>query len=426
MSSPDDQDSDSTRNNNRRNFLTFAGSTLLASMVPRWFEKNAQAGTWVKIPSATGSPLTWRKLTVGATSSQIGVARISAGTSHSVILRSDGAVLTTGYNGDGYNYLGQLGTAVEGTRSTYAQATGLSTACAVVAGLYHTLALRADGRIFGCGDSFYGAIGTGLVSAFNTTFVQATGISNAIAMAAGWYMSVALRSDGLVFAAGQNMYGQLGNNSTVNKLTFVQALGISNAVAVSTSDKHAVALRADGLVFSTGENLAGAFGNNSVVSKSTYVQATGISNAIAIAAGAGFTLALRSDGMVFGSGGNGNGQIGQNSTVDRSTFVQAVGISNAVAVAAGVSHGLALRADGLIFATGYNIYGTLGDNSTIARSSFVQASGISNAIAIAAGNHYSLALRSDGALFACGLNDYCMYGDGTALFRSTFVKVTTP
>ena len=35
---------------------------------------------------------------------------------------------------------------------------------------------------------------------------------------------VALRSDGLVFASGYNNYGQLGDNSTVDKKTYVQAV----------------------------------------------------------------------------------------------------------------------------------------------------------------------------------------------------------
>ena len=92
-------------------------------------------------------------------------------------------------------------------------------------------------------------------------------------IAAGVRHSLALRSDGLVFASGNNNLGQLGNNSIVDKLTYVQALGVSNVVALAAGVRHSLALRSDGLVFACGYNYWGQLGNNSTVRESTYVQA---------------------------------------------------------------------------------------------------------------------------------------------------------
>jgi alpha-tubulin suppressor-like RCC1 family protein len=49
-------------------------------------------------------------------------------------------------------------------------------------------------------------------------------VSSVVALAAGGMYSLALRSDGLVFASGDNTKGQLGVNSTVSKKTYVQAV----------------------------------------------------------------------------------------------------------------------------------------------------------------------------------------------------------
>ena len=85
---------------------------------------------------------------------------------------------------------------------------------------------------------------------------------------------MALRSDGLVFAAGYNDTGQLGESSLTSRSTFVQSTGISNAIAVASGYSHTVALRSDGLVFACGANANGQFGDNSV-SEPTYLCAGG-------------------------------------------------------------------------------------------------------------------------------------------------------
>ena len=87
------------------------------------------------------------------------------------------------------------------------------------------------------------------------------------------FFTIALRSDGLVFGTGTNTNGQLGDNTVTSRLTFVQAIGISNAIAVAAGQYHSVALRSDGLVFTTGDNTEGALGINSTLGKSTFVQA---------------------------------------------------------------------------------------------------------------------------------------------------------
>ena len=54
-----------------------------------------------------------------------------------------------------------------------------------------------------------------------------------VAIAGGGYHSLALKSDGTVWAWGYNGYGQLGDGSTTNRLTPVPVSGLTGVVAIA-------------------------------------------------------------------------------------------------------------------------------------------------------------------------------------------------
>jgi len=74
--------------------------------------------------------------------------------------------------------------------------------------------------------------------------------------------------------------------------------GLTNALAVAAGWSHSLALKSDGAVVAWGDNSIGQ----------TTIPA-GLTNVTAIAAGEAYSLALKSDGTVIGWGYNGNGQI---------------------------------------------------------------------------------------------------------------------
>jgi hypothetical protein len=75
------------------------------------------------------------------------------------------------------------------------------------------------------------------------------------------YDSLALKSDGTVWAWGYNAYGQLGNGTYTNSNTPVRVPELSNIVAISGGFLHAVALKSDGTVWAWGYNYTGQLGN---------------------------------------------------------------------------------------------------------------------------------------------------------------------
>ena len=58
-----------------------------------------------------------------------------------------------------------------------------------------------------------------------------------------------------MLAWGRNNYGQLGDGTTSNRLWPVQVQGLSGVVAVAAGSGHSLALSSDGTVWAWGSNL---------------------------------------------------------------------------------------------------------------------------------------------------------------------------
>ncbi|HJL51102.1 MAG TPA: fibronectin type III domain-containing protein, partial [Arenicellales bacterium] len=164
------------------------------------------------------------------------------------------------------------------------------------------------------------------------------------------YHSLALATDGTVYAWGLNNEGQLGDNSTTNRSTPVKVLDgaysgttylgddSDNKITAISAGSHSVALAADGTVYAWGSNNEGQLGDNSTTARATpvkvqdgtysgttYLGDDSDNKIIAISAGMYHSVALATDGTVYAWGRNDEGQLGNSSTTDSSTPVKVVG-----------------------------------------------------------------------------------------------------
>ena len=80
-----------------------------------------------------------------------------------------------------------------------------------------------------------------------------SGLTGVVAIAGGYYHSLAVKSDGTVWAWGYNGAGQLGDGTTTNRLTPVPVSGLTGVVAIAGGGCDSLALKSDGTVWAWGE-----------------------------------------------------------------------------------------------------------------------------------------------------------------------------
>ena len=98
-------------------------------------------------------------------------------------------------------------------------------------------------------------------------------------VAAGDLHSLALRSDGTVWAWGGNERGQLGDGTTDDRHRPVQVIGLDHVRTIVTCYYHNLALRTDGTVWAWGGNDHGQLGDGTAEDRPRPVQVRGVKDA---------------------------------------------------------------------------------------------------------------------------------------------------
>jgi alpha-tubulin suppressor-like RCC1 family protein len=276
----------------------------------------------------------------------------------------------------------------------------------------HSLALTTDGLLWAWGSNGSGQLGDG-TTADRLAPVPGPSLSSLSAMASGYSHNLALTSDGSVWAWGFNYYGQLGDGTSANRSLPYAVTGVgTGALGVAAGDYHSLAIKADRTVLAWGLNSNGQLGDGTTTSRATPAAVSGLASVLQVASRGTHSLALKTDGTVVAWGNNASGQLGDGSRTQRTTAVAVSTLSGVTAIAAGAAHSLALTTGGSVWAWGYNYYGQLGDGSRTDRLTPVRVSGLTGVVAIAAAGNHSFALRSDGTIWAWGYNGYGQLGLG--------------
>ncbi len=287
------------------------------------------------------------------------------------------------------------------------------------AGLFHTMAIKSDGTLWGWGDNEYGQIGDG-TKLNKLSPVQIGSSDRWVSIATGSYHTMAIESDGTLWGWGNNQYGKLGDGTSEDKISPVQ-IGTDNTwVAVSAGNHHTIAIKSDGTLWGWGWNCFGQLGDGTRMDKLSPVLIGTENNWISISAGNDHTIALKSDGTLWAWGGNSIGQLGDGTTVDKLSPVQ-IGTDIWVSIAAGAWHSMALKSDGTLWAWGYNGYGQLGDGTNANKYSPVRVGRIGideNWIAVETGRFHTIAQKSDDTLWAWGRNAEGQFGNGKTLDKT--------
>ena len=232
------------------------------------------------------------------------VTAIAAGEFHSLFLKSDGSLWAMGYNGDGQ--LGD-GTTDNGNYETNRPEQIVpGNVTAIAAGGFHSLFLKSDGSLWAMGYNTYGQLGDGTYNQTNLPEQIVPG--NVTAIAAGGDHSLFLKSDGSLWAMGYNGDGQLGDGTYGNpsqnfSTNLPEQIVPGNVTAIAAGTDHSLFLKSDGSLWAMGDNGYGQLGDGTTNNTNLPEQIVP-GGVTAIAAGYWHSLFLKSDGSLWAMGDN--------------------------------------------------------------------------------------------------------------------------
>jgi alpha-tubulin suppressor-like RCC1 family protein len=315
-------------------------------------------------------------------------------------------------------------------------------------GFCFTILLKDDGTIWTSGYNAYGGLGQGNYDMEGDgRFVQVKApagqegyLTGIVDIAAGELNVVALKSDGTVYSWGD--FGLLGNGTQEGSTLPVQVISaegegfLTGIVKVYSGQKHTLALSSDGTLYAWGWNDYGAIGNEAAVEPNRAIrpmkvqapegQEGYLTDVVTAACGGSTNLALRSDGTVWNWGYNYTVERNLGTSYDEQVTqqrpIQVVDtdgssfMSDIIDVGAGDYHLLAARRDGQVYGWGYNATGALGfETDPMAQDYNIPTliPDFTDVVKVEGGAMFSLAIKSDGTVWSWGQNDSGQLGDGT-------------
>lgn len=258
--------------------------------------------------------ITCRKPSLVEALDSYSVRCVCAGDKFSLALTQWGGVLSWGDNS--YGQLGNGDMSVSMTdRPKQIRALSSKQIVQVAAGRVHCLALANDGEVFTWGGS--------LACQFDGTkhghvplpqlirYLLSVPLSR---IACGGYHSLCLSKTGVLFAWGENTFGQLGvgNCDYQNRPVAVSALTSRRVKHLVCGENHSAVLTEDGAVFTFGADTYGQLGHGGATQQEVPRQVFELMGSVTrqLVCGRFHTLVMSSRGQVKSFGLGGSGQLG--------------------------------------------------------------------------------------------------------------------
>jgi alpha-tubulin suppressor-like RCC1 family protein len=342
-----------------------------------------QLGIGTAFPDSRSSPTQ-----IGALTDWGSVALLGYGTQGGALKRAGTLWLW------GRNQSGQLGQNNIVDSSSPVQVGALTDWALVSTGDQHTAAIKTAGSLWTWGQNNAGQLGlnTQGFDTYRSSPVQVGSLTNWAQVSVGTARTLAVKTDGTLWAWGANTFGEIGNNSTLNRSSPVQIGSLTNWKQVVTSTNHSSAITTGGQLYAWGSNSYGRLGDGTVVSKSSPVQIGVLTNWSQVASSGSHTLSVKTDNTLWAWGRNTNGRLGDGTVVNKSSPVQIGILVNWAAVAGSGESSAAVKTDGTLWSWGRNQSGELGLGDVTSRSSPVQVGASTNWEQIQGGASHFIAI----------------------------------
>ena len=226
--------------------------------------------------------------------------------------------------------------------------------------------------------------------------------------AASGYASGAagIKSNGTLWAWGENTTGELGQNDTTFRSSPVQVGTNKNWKSLQWGNNTCWALTNSGTMYAWGINPDGQFGagfQGSNRSSPLQIGESGIWSSIQ-QAGNGDGAAVKKGGGLWRWGANNHGELGMNDRKYYSSPIQ-IGTGTWKSFGGGKNFNIAVDGDGKLWSMGRGVLGVLAQNDDNSRSSPTQVGTGTDWASVTGGKYWSAALKTDGTLYTWGVNN---------------------
>jgi alpha-tubulin suppressor-like RCC1 family protein len=323
-------------------------------------------------------------------------SKISAGQFHIMSIKTDETMWSWGRNNNG-----QLGLGNTTAISSPVQVGALTNWLNVSAARYgiHTIAVKTDGTMWSWGSNAYpgGRLGLGNNTSYSSP-KQVGALTNWLSVAGGYNHSLATKTNGTLWAWGRNYFGNLGlgqSGNGVDRNSPVQVGALTNWSIVEAGNGVSFAIKTDGTLWAWGNNGLGRLGLADTERRNSPVQIGALTTWLRVSSGSyAQTAAIKTDGTLWTWGWNAYAQLGLGNTTSYSSPKQIGALTNWSKVSTGWFHCAASKTDGTLWGWGRNSYGQIGDSTPTNRSSPVQVGAATTWANVSAGQYYTIAISA--------------------------------
>lgn len=289
---------------------------------------------------------------------------VSAGTGFTIAVKENNTLWAWGYN-----VQGALGTSAGSYVSSPVQVGALTNWLTVSSGYSYSLAIKTDGTLWAWGKNTHGQLGDGTqTNRFSP--VQIGSGTDWSYVGCGAQFSFGIKTNGALYSWGQNTSGQLGLGTAGSGYAYSspkQVGALTNWLAVAGGYYHTIALKTDGTVWSWGNNTQGQLGLGNTTQRNSPVQIGALTTWSSVRAINFSCFGVRSDGTLWSWGQNSDGKLGLGNTTYYSSPKQIGSNTNWASLAlngAKSGSGLAITTSGTLWVWGSNSFGKLGLGNT--------------------------------------------------------------
>ena len=252
--------------------------------------------------------------------------QVEGGEEHAIAIKTDGTLWAWGRNNEGQLGVGdttdrcspvQVGSLTDWKGMSSDNLTA-GTPIKISVGFDTNLVIKDDGTLWTWGNGNYGQLGTGSITDTSSP-VQVGSLTNWASIqgpSAEDPQVVAVKTDGTLWAWGANNYGQAGQGSTTTDgySSPVQIGSLTTWKYLATPGNGVLASKTDGTLWAWGQNNVGQLGLGNTTNYSSPVQVGSLTNWGAITSGDKLMRAIKTDGTLWAWGYNYYGQVGNSAS----------------------------------------------------------------------------------------------------------------